>query len=154
MKSSSKLIIGTFVILSVCTGTAIIAPFFNMTAEAGCLIGVIFGFLLMLAAIKLWEFLQKLVNDPHRAVVTENRYLTFRESLIYPTQIPMNIGTVWFICLISIVLLFDIQISTTAGVLLLLLPALILIGTSGFLMTKRREFVSGGMFGYKIIRGT
>ncbi len=156
MKKWSKYIIGAFVVIGGCIGTAVIAPSFNLGEDAGALLGMFLGFLVTLLIPNLWKSFLNLVNDEHKTATEEKQYITFTESLTHPTQLPMIIGFLWFIGFMIIMLLFDTQISTTADILLLLLllPSLILFGTSGFLMVKRKEFVSGGMFGYKVVRGT
>lgn len=63
----------------------------------------------------------------------------------HPTQVPLLIGSLWFIFAIEILLpLTEKKFGNPSSILLLLLPMTALFGLSGFLITRMNEMVGKG----------
>lgn len=112
-----------------------IAIFFNIKVEilAGLIIGMVFCFLI----------LPLIYRDPDVEEVTKILEVGFWESLAHPTNLPMTIAIIWFVFIVGIVGLLDINIGEFGPdqnwSLVLIIPFELLMGMSGFQMIKRNE---------------
>ena len=147
MKTRSKYIVGTFVVLGSCIGMTIITPQLNVSQDTGILLGMALGFLTSLLIPNLWRSFLETIYTEHQEAIEQKRYIGFREILTHPTHLPMILGLIWLFMFLTIILVFKLDPYQKALSLLTYIPTLLSIGLSGLIMIRRKELVTGGLFG-------
>lgn len=147
MKTWSKYIIGAFVIIGSYVGITIITPQLNVSQDTGILLGMALGFLTSLLIPNLWRSVLETVYTEHQEAIKQKRYLGFREVLTHPTHLPMILGIIWLFILLTIILVFKLDPFQKVLSLLTYIPTLLSVGFSGLIMIRRKELITGGLFG-------
>ncbi|MBC7876275.1 MAG: hypothetical protein H7Y59_03815 [Anaerolineales bacterium] len=150
MKTWSKYIIGTLVVIGSCIGSIWLPSLLNISQDSGILLGMGLGFLISFLIPNLRKPFLETVNLEHQKLIEGKHYIGFQDTLTHPTHLPVVFGIIWLALWITISIILKLDMSQKLISIVTFTPVLVSIGFSGLAMVKRKELITGGMFGYVV----
>ena len=152
MNKSSKYIVFSLAIFGGCIGLTILTPRFNLSEEAGFLLGLASGFIVAMLIPNVRKSFLETVQVEHREAIEQNRYISFRETITHPTHLPMGLAAIWFIAVLAINEAFNMNVPEKTLFIVAFSPVSLSLLITGLIMIRRRELITGGWMGYVIKR--